>query len=111
MEREACRMSRAAKIQFVREHLASIPLLIGTAEEAAELSAAVLKLCRAQEGSNPTGKSGGEVLSAIREEMTDLRLCLDVLGERYVDADIYDSKLTRWVERLDKLNYPDSGEL
>ena len=83
-------------------------LLEQTAEECAELAHACLKEARRLRGENPTPKSTPECWLAISEELDDLQLCMELLGEAgyrqdpVAAADQRAAKLLRWRERLDK---------
>ena len=69
------------------------------AEEAAELSQAALKLARCMRGENPTPKSRRQCEKELVEEMTDLILCLRVLGLK-ADKKLMKYKHHRWERRL-----------
>lgn len=83
-------------------------LLEQTAEERAELAHACLKEARRLRGENPTPKTEPECLAAIREELADVQLCMNLLeGAGYgqvpvAAADQRGAKLMRWHERLDE---------
>ena len=75
------------------------------AEECNELSQAILKYHRFLKGTNPTNKSLEEVYNDLAEEIADVCLCLDtvLLGDEKLNDNVdkwYDSKLDRWVGRL-----------
>ena len=57
-------------------------LLEQTAEECAELAHACLKEARRLRGENPTPKTTPECWLAISEELTDLQICIEMLGCR-----------------------------
>lgn len=88
------------KISYIRSKVSTTDMLVQVAEECNELSAAVLKLIRKLNGENPTPKTDEEIKANIQEEMTDVFLCIDVLGGVYLDKEQYNYKLNRWVERL-----------
>ena len=78
-----------------------------TAEEAAELSKACLKLARVIRGENPTPVTYDEALKDVKEESTDVSVCLSVLdwysdvhvhGSDYIKT--YNQKTKRWMERI-----------
>lgn len=77
-------------------------LLLGLAEEAAELSQAALKLYRARDGKNPTAVTEENAVRHLNEEIGDCRLYLDQL--HCVNEDMIDKarkrKLARWAARL-----------
>ena len=75
------------------------------AEECNELSQAILKYHRFLKGTNPTNKTLEEVYNDLAEELADVCLCLDtvLLGDEKLNGNVdkwYDSKLDRWVNRL-----------
>ncbi len=88
------------KINYIRSKVSTTDMLVQVAEECNELSAAVLKLIRKLNGENPTPKTDEEIKANIQEEMTDVLLCMDVLGELYIDKEQYSKKLDRWTQRL-----------
>ena len=69
------------------------------AEESAELSQAALKLARCMRGENPTPKSRRQCESDLMEELTDVILCLRVLGLK-ADKELMKYKHDRWKKRL-----------
>lgn len=93
-------MTESQKRSIIRSRVSTTDLLVQVAEECNELSAAVLKLIRKLNKDNPTPKSEKEIIASIQEEMTDVFLCIDVLGGMYIDKEQYNYKLNRWVERL-----------
>lgn len=88
------------KINYIRSKVSTTDMLVQVAEECNELSAAVLKLIRKLNGENPTPKTDEEIKANIQEEMTDVLLCMNVLGELYIDKEQYNRKLDRWMQRL-----------
>lgn len=91
-------------MNIITERLPQTELLAQLAEEATELAHAALKLRRAYDGTNPTPVSRGDALGAVKEEIADVWLVLELL-----DLDQYDvycnrikrEKLDRWVRRLE----------
>ena len=39
-------------------------------------------------------------MDEIREEFTDVYICMDILRELYIDRQVYNSKIERWLHRL-----------
>ena len=84
----ACRMTQTATLE-------------GLAEECAELAQGALKLARIIRGENPTTVTVQTAMQWVAEEMTDVRLYCDVLGEMGIaPEDSYTAKAQRWMERL-----------
>ena len=84
----ACRMTQTATLE-------------GLAEECAELAQGALKLARIIRGENPTTVTVQTAMQWVAEEMTDVRLYCDVLGEMGIaPEDSYTAKVQRWMERL-----------
>lgn len=72
------------------------------AEEAAELAKAALKSARIIRGENPTPVTEHEASEAIKEECTDVMVCLDELGIKPDCAMAYYKQArfrTRWAEK------------
>lgn len=88
------------KQAYIREHIGNTDLLIQIGEECAELSQAIFKLIRKINQSNPTPKTVDEINRDIEEELTDVQLCIDVIGGCYLNHSQYGAKLDRWVERI-----------
>lgn len=86
--------------------LARVPqeeMLAQLAEEAAELTHAALKLRRVLDGKNPTPVSGMEALQAVKEEVADVTLLVQLLGLDYNGGEIEQirgRKLRRWLGRI-----------
>lgn len=86
-------------------------LLEQTAEEAAELAQACLKLARICRGENPTPVTEEKVIENFKEEVADVNLCLEILdligyGESNSEMnDRLDGKVNRWVKRLEDAGY------
>lgn len=94
-------------IEVIREALPRDVLLCQLAEEAAELSQAALKLCRAITGTNPTPVTVQEAYEGLLEEIGDVDNCLVVLGcDRSLDvvraSMAANEKLHRWADRLEE---------
>ena len=74
------------------------------AEECAELGQAALKLARVMRGENPTPKTQMQCLDALTEEIADVELVIDQLGEMVdtsrVEA-VKDQKWVRWQHRIE----------
>lgn len=80
-------------------------LLEQLAEECSELAHAALKLARLERGENPTPKTEEECISALKEEMADMYLCMDVIkAVRESDlsnvGNIEWVKMERWAQRI-----------
>lgn len=93
-------MNRVEKFKAIRHQVSCYDMLIQLAEECNELSAAILKYVRKDRNANPTPLSEQEIFDRIETECTDVTICLDVMGRLYVDEDLYDEKLGRWLDRL-----------
>lgn len=72
------------------------------AEEAAELSQAALKLARIIRAENPTPVCYCQAVDALKEEVGDVRLCLNVLSDAFTldTLEIEQAKHNRWLDRL-----------
>lgn len=90
------------KAEAIRARLSLEDQLLQLAEECGELSAAVLKLVRIRRGKSPTPIKEIEALGRIEEELTDVRVCLDVIGDQIWRSDLYAFKMNRWYYRLRK---------
>lgn len=90
------------KAEAIRARLSLEDQLLQLAEECGELSAAVLKLVRIRRGKSPTPIKEIEALGRIEEELTDVRVCLDVIGDQIWRSDLYAFKMNRWYYRLEK---------
>ena len=88
------------KAEAIRARLSLEDQLLQLAEECGELSAAVLKLVRIRRGASPTPMTETEALGRIEEELTDVRVCLDVIGDQIWRSDLYAYKMSRWHDRL-----------
>ena len=90
-----------SKADFVRETLTRRELLEQAAEEAAELSQALLKYIRAVGLSNNiTPIDSYDAAEDVEEEFADLCLCMQLLGVEESDKKTMSSKLERWCKRL-----------
>ena len=87
---------------YIREKLSVMDALVQLGEECSELSAIVFKLIRKIDDSNPTPLSFSEINQRVDEEVTDVMLCLDVIGGVFGDIELYRKKLDRWVKRLEE---------
>lgn len=97
-------MTDSEKMDYIRRMLPVEDKLTMLAEEASEVAQAVLKLNRARRGLNPTAVTKEEALSKVKEELSDLILAADVLGEGW-QSDPYfravrEQKLDRWYQRM-----------
>ena len=87
---------------FIRKKLGVRDTLVQLGEECSELSAIVFKLIRKIDETNPTPLSFSEINQRVDEEVTDVMLCLDVIGGVFGDMELYRKKLDRWVKRLEE---------
>ena len=87
---------------YIREKLSVMDALVQLGEECSELSAIVFKLIRKIDETNPTPLSFSEINQRVDEEVTDVMLCLDVIGGVFGDIELYRKKLDRWVKRLEE---------
>ena len=84
----ACRMTQTATLE-------------GLAEECAELAQGALKLARIIRCENPTTVTVQTAMQWVAEEMTDVLLYCEVLGEMGIQPeDSRLKKIVRWVNRL-----------
>lgn len=79
-------------------------LLRQTAEEAAELAQAALKVIRSVRGTTPISEQ--EALENLAEEIGDVQNCIDILFKRFPwmrdkAEDSAEKKLERWKDRLE----------
>lgn len=88
----------------VSDYLTESEMLQQTAEEAAELAQAALKLKRAEDGVNPTPISIEAARAHFIEEIADVYNCIEALELTKEDITAINSiqcdKYRRWVERL-----------
>lgn len=96
------------KIKFICENVSELSRLLQVGEECAELAADIFKYLRKFTDDNPTPKSEQEILDNIKEEITDVMLCVDTVGYLY-DPEIYRQKLDRWYNRLKESEAEDDG--
>lgn len=93
------------KKQDIAVRIGAAAALDQLAEESAELTHAALKLARIWRGVNPTPVSVADAVSALREEVSDVLLCVSVaeaaVGMRLPSETIEARKLARWIERLE----------
>lgn len=92
-------LSVAEAVDVVHRSLTWSSQLEQLAEECAELSQAALKFARILRGDNPTPTTYDEAVKNVREEATDVMLCLRV-ADIHVSTEIAKNKMHRWVERL-----------
>lgn len=80
------------------------------AEECSELAQMALKAARLERQENPCGMTPKEVYAGLREETTDVFLCMTEL-KLYMDPDIFRQKVTRFNKRWEEFkNGADSTE-
>ena len=98
-------MGLAINRALIKAKVPQDEILAQTAEEAAELAQACLKLRRAIRGDNPTPVSSAEATQDLLEEWADVLLCMQLLGDDYIPYQvpienymIY--KAQRWADRL-----------
>lgn len=92
-------MARNDSVEYIRWKLPDVELLAQLAEEAAELSQAALKLRRVIDKTNPTPVGRAEAWANIREEISDVAVCLALL-ELDSDPATMTAKIRRWAKRL-----------
>lgn len=97
------------EFETIRSILPRSEILCQLAEECAELSQAALKLRRAITGDNPTPVCVEDAEDAMREEIADVLLCVELAGEYLYDVSTTDDirgvmerKKRRWAKRLSK---------
>ena len=98
--------------EYIRGQVPAGEQLAMLAEEAMELGQAALKLRRALDGTNPTPVGIDGALVSFREEMSDVLLCLRVLGYGKPTAameNIIEAKTQRWVSRLKEKERTEAG--
>ena len=96
-----------AKIKFICENVSELSRLLQAGEECAELIAAIFKYLRKMSADNPTPKSEEEIVNNIKEELTDVLLCVNAVG--LFDNEIYQQKLDRWYRRLKESEAENDG--
>ena len=103
MDREE-KTERMKRLDMIQRMVPVTEVLAGLAEECAELSQAALKLRRVLDGTNPTPVAERRAIIMLHEEIADVLLYMDVLGDM-LDLDIVDkiSNATerRWAMRLE----------
>lgn len=88
---------------YIKDRLSQAELLAQLAEEASELTHAALKIRRVLDGTNPTPVDFPTALSAIKEEVADVQLLIQLLGLNGEPGEleaIMNHKLLRWQGRL-----------
>lgn len=90
---------------YVTDYISKEALLEQTAEEAAELAQACLKMARKLRDENPTPKTMDEIIVDLNEEMADVMICMDAIVESgIISNESIDSvaveKYERWTKRL-----------
>ena len=93
-------------IEYIRERLPEEVLFTQLAEEATELAQAALKMYRIIDGRNPTPVRLSEAWANIQEEVSDVLLCLQMLGISAEEQDHQETirqKLDRWAGRLSEV--------
>lgn len=72
------------------------------AEECAELNHAALKLARVERGENPSPVRRKTAADHLREEMTDVFVCISILEQLgyHVDVQLAEQKIQRWYTRV-----------
>lgn len=98
------------KAEAIRARISLEDQLLQLAEECGELSAAVLKLVRIRRGASPTPMTEIEALGRIEEELTDVRVCLDVIGDQIWRSDLYAFKMSRWHDRLKERRWKNESQ-
>lgn len=92
----------------IKDKIGLPALLEGTAEEAMEFAHICLKYARKLRDENPTPMMLSDIRSNFHEELADLTLYIDELWnanelDSQVVEEIFDKKLKRWHERIDKM--------
>lgn len=85
--------------KFIKDQVPLAVLYEQLAEECVELSHACLKKARILRGENPTPAKNGEVDKSVLEELTDLKVVINILGLSG-NRSLYWQKIRRWSERL-----------
>ena len=97
------------KIRFIGENVSDTSRLLQAGEECAELIAAIFKYLRKMSADNPTPKTKEEIVANIKEELTDVLLCVNAVG--LYDPEIYRQKLDRWYRRLKELEVENESKI
>ena len=95
------------KAQAIKSELLLSDIYGQLAEECCELAQAALKMQRHCAGRNPASSPEQMLEKNFEEEVSDVRLCLYILGKS-PNRSIIEHKLNRWVERL-KDGKPNGG--
>ena len=99
---------RSAYIACVRSEVSPRTLYTHLGQELGELIADVLKYTQYFTDDDPTPCSPKRVQERITEELSDVCLYLAVVGLE-ADNEYMDSKLERWVKRLDGEEIPNDA--
>jgi NTP pyrophosphatase (non-canonical NTP hydrolase) len=92
--------------RYIAGMLPESAILEQLAEEASELAHASLKLARILRGENPTPKAPKLAEEELREEIADVMVCLEVIGNTKYKRLVTDTekiqaeKIARWESRL-----------
>lgn len=94
-------------LDMIVEQVPEAALLEGTAEEAAELAQAALKLARILRGENPTPIAESEARFNLLEELADVSLMISAielkLGFNHDELEpTMKHKTVRWIQRLER---------
>ena len=94
-------------LEMIVEQVPEAALLEGTAEEAAELAQAALKLARILRGENPTPIAESEDRFNLLEELADVSLMISAIELKLgFDHDELEPtmkhKTVRWIQRLER---------
>ena len=94
-------LERERMIRYIRERTSDAALYELMAEEAAELSHAASKMARILRGEVPTPKTAEKAMEDVVEEFSDL-LNVTQTSNVFMNVDISNYKLRRWIERLNE---------
>lgn len=97
---------REEKLSYLNSRLSVSARYEQLSEECGELIQASLKYLRALGNGNPTPVSIGEAYKNIKEEVTDVYLCL-LVNNLYPSEKELDEKLERWYNRVKEVNEND----
>lgn len=94
-------------LEMIVEQVPEAALLEGTAEEAAELAQAALKLARILRGENPTPVGEAQARFNLLEELADASLMISAIELKLgFDHDELEPtmkhKTIRWIQRLER---------
>lgn len=88
---------------MIKDYIGIPALLEQFAEECTELAQASLKYARKLREENPTPKTEKEILDNFHEELADILVCVDEIGQ-LIDYDkVFDikkEKTKRWYKRI-----------